>query len=87
MTTTIVDRKSGSKYAKLYKKSGSAVNFVTLGSGTARGDVLDYLGLETTEKTVIFSIQEEEDWLVQKMKCVTNCKSMPQVEALLLQYR
>lgn len=66
MTTTIVDRKNGSKYAKLYKKSGPAVSFMTLGAGTARGDILDYLGLEDTEKTVIFSVQEEEDWLILK---------------------
>lgn len=62
LTTTIVDRKNGSKYEKLYKENGLSVTFTTLGAGTARGDMLDYLGLEATEKTVIFSIQEEEDW-------------------------
>ena len=66
LTTTIVDRKNGSKYTKLYKDSGLAVTFVTLGSGTAADDVLDYLGLEATEKTVIFSVQEEEVWLALK---------------------
>ena len=66
LTTTIVDRKNGSKYAKLYKDSGLAVTFVTLGAGTANSDVLDYLGLEATEKTVIFAVQEEEGWLALK---------------------
>ena len=66
LTTTIVDRKNGPKYEKLYKESGPAVTFMALGAGTARGDVLDYLGLEATEKTVIFSVQEEEDWLALK---------------------
>ena len=66
LTTTVVDRKNGSKYAKLYKESGPAVTFTTLGAGTARGDVLDYLGLEATEKTVFFSVQEEEGWLSLK---------------------
>ena len=66
MTTTIVDRKNAVKYTKLYKEMGQAVTFVTLGAGTARGDVLDYLGLEATEKTVIFSVQEEEDWQALK---------------------
>lgn len=66
LTTTIVDRHNAEKYAKLYKESGPAVSFVTLGAGTARGDVLDYLGLEATEKTVFFSVQEEEDWQVLK---------------------
>lgn len=66
LTTTIVDRKNGSKYAKLYKESGLTVTFVTLGAGTANSDVLDYLGLEATEKTVIFAVQEEESWLALK---------------------
>ena len=66
LTTTIVDRKNGVKYEKLYKESGPEVTFMTLGAGTARGDVLDYLGLEATEKTVIFSVQEEEGWLALK---------------------
>lgn len=66
LTTTIVDRKDGARYTKLYKESGPAVTFVTLGTGTARGDVLDYLGLEATEKTIIFSVQEENDWLTLK---------------------
>ena len=66
LTTTVVDRKNGSKYAKLYKECGVAVTFTTLAAGTAKGDVLDYLGLEATEKTVFFAIQEEEDWQVLK---------------------
>lgn len=66
LTTTIVDRKKGSKYAKLYKESGLTVTFMTLGAGTANSDVLDYLGLEATEKTVIFAVQEEEGWLALK---------------------
>ena len=36
--------------------------FITLGQGTASGDILDYLGLESTEKAVIFSVLEEEKW-------------------------
>ena len=66
LTTTIVDRKNGAKYEKLYKDGGINVTFTALGAGTARGDVLDYLGLEETEKTVIFSVQEEEGWLKLK---------------------
>lgn len=66
LTTTIVDRKNSSKYAKLYKECGLTVTFVTLGTGTARGDVLDYLGLEATEKTVFFAVQEKEGWMALK---------------------
>lgn len=42
------------------------MTFMTLGTGTAQSDVLDYLGLEATEKTVLFAVQEEEDWLALK---------------------
>ena len=66
LLTTIVDRKKGSKYEKLYKQLGMAVTFTALGAGTARGDVLDYLGLEAAEKSVIFSVTEEQDWLSVK---------------------
>lgn len=66
LTAVIVDRKNGGKYAKLYKEKGLEVTFMTLGTGTAGSDILNYLGLEGAEKTVIFAVQEEEDWLSLK---------------------
>lgn len=74
LMTTIVDRKVAKKYSELYKENEQHVMFVTLGAGTAANEVLDYLGLENTEKAVIFSIQEESAWekikkqLQQKLK-------------------
>ena len=74
LMTTIVDRKVVKKYSELYKENEQHVMFVTLGSGTAANEILDYLGLENTEKAVIFSIQEESAWektkkqLQQKLK-------------------
>ena len=74
LMTTIVDRKVAKKYLELYKENEQHVMFVTLGSGTAANEILDYLGLENTEKAVIFSIQEESAWektkkqLQQKLK-------------------
>lgn len=66
LTATVVDRKNGPRYERLLKDCGIAVTFTALGAGTARGDVLDYLGLESAEKEVIFSVLEEEDWLSLK---------------------
>lgn len=60
--TTIVDRKIAKKYIDLYNEAGKTVLFVTLGMGTASSEVLDYLGLDSAEKAVIFSLQEEEGW-------------------------
>ena len=66
LMTPIVDRKVAKKYSELYKENEQHVMFVTLGSGTAANEILDYLGLENTEKAVIFSVQEESAW--QKIK-------------------
>lgn len=64
--TTIINRNLIKKYPSLYKEDGMQVMFITLGSGTASGDILDYLGLEATEKAVVFSVLEESVW--QKTK-------------------
>lgn len=63
---TIVDRKVGRKYMEVYKESGQNVMFTSLGAGTAASDILDYMGLEATEKVVFFSVQEEGSWLLVK---------------------
>lgn len=63
LMVTIVDRKIGKKYQSLYKENEHHVMFSSLGFGTAASEILNYLGLEATEKAVIFSVQEEEKWL------------------------
>ena len=60
--TTIVDRNQVRKYLHLYEEEGLQIMLVTLGDGTASGDVLDYLGLEATEKAVIFSVLTDENF-------------------------
>lgn len=62
LMTTIINRNVGKKYSNLYKDEGLQVMFITLGAGTASGDMLDYLGLENTEKMVVFSVLEKEGW-------------------------
>ena len=64
--TTIVDRKISKKYVDLYKENHMDVMFFTLGAGTAGSDILSYLGLDSTEKAVAFSVVEEEKWLDMK---------------------
>lgn len=66
LMTTIINRNLGKKYMGLYKEEGLLVTFVMLGAGTASGDMLDYLGLEATEKAVIFTILEEDSWIRTK---------------------
>ena len=62
LMTTIVDRKIAKKYSELYKENKQYITLVTMGAGTAVSEMLNYLGLESNEKAVIFSVQEEETW-------------------------
>lgn len=66
LMTTIVDRNQVRKYLHLYEEDGLQIMLVTLGDGTASGDVLDYLGLEATEKAVIFSVLTDENFYKTK---------------------
>lgn len=63
LMTTIVDRKIVKRYLELYQENNLHVMFLSLGFGTAANDILDYLGLESTEKAVAFSVLEEDNWL------------------------
>lgn len=58
----IIDRNRTREFAEFYEKYGIFVNFITLGKGTAGIEVLDYFGLENTEKSVIFSVVTKESW-------------------------
>lgn len=66
LMTTIADRNNGKKYLDLYKQEGINVMYVTMGQGTARGDILDYLGLESSEKVVMYSFLELDKWKAVK---------------------
>ncbi len=66
LMTTIVNRNQARKYLHLYEEEGLQIMLITLGDGTASGAVLDYLGLEATEKAVIFSVLTDENF--QKTK-------------------
>ncbi len=62
LMTTIVDRKIVKKYLELYQENNLHVMFLSLGFGTAANEILDYLGLESREKAVSFSVLEEHSW-------------------------
>lgn len=62
LMTTIVDRKAVNKYLDLYQENDLNVMYLTLGYGTATSEILDYLGLDSKEKAVSFSVLEESSW-------------------------
>lgn len=74
LMTTIVDRKIVNKYSDLFEENNLHVMFLSLGYGTAANEVLDYLGLDSTEKAVIFSVLEEEFWIDTKKQLEKKLK-------------
>ena len=66
MMVTITDRKRAPEFLEFYKENKAEVSIVTLGKGTANDEVLDYLGLEVAEKTVILSIVTDSVWKMLK---------------------
>lgn len=74
LMTTIVDRKIVKKYIDLYQENNLHVMFLSLGFGTAANDILDYLGLESNEKAVAFSVLEEDSWLTVKKQLEKKLK-------------
>ena len=62
MMVTITDRNRKKKFEEFYEKNEHMVFFTTLGRGTANSEMLDYFGLEESEKVVILSVVTEETW-------------------------
>ena len=62
MMVTMTDRNRKKKFEEFYKKNEHMVFFTTLGRGTANSEMLDYFGLEESEKVVILSVVTEETW-------------------------
>lgn len=52
---TITDRKKAPDFVALYQQQNIHVSLTTVGAGTAVSETLNYLGLERTEKAVIFT--------------------------------
>ena len=59
---TIVDRKDLNRYMEVYQNNDLHVAFLALGHGTASNEMLDYLGLDSSQKAVSFSVIEESSW-------------------------
>ncbi|MGM9900090.1 MAG: hypothetical protein ACI32E_05880 [Bacilli bacterium] len=57
---TIVARGKGKKVSKIFEKIGCNIHQIHLGYGTVTDEVLQYLGLATIEKDVVFSLADEK---------------------------
>lgn len=59
---TITDRRTTDAFLKLYNEHGVNVSMRTVGAGTAIKETLSTLGLEKTEKAVLFAIVTADTW-------------------------
>lgn len=62
LMTTIIDRKITKKYLELYQKNDLHVTLTSLGLGTVTNEIMDYMGLESDEKAVLFSVLQQSHW-------------------------
>lgn len=74
LMVTITDRSLTRKFTNFYEEAGLDVSFTTVGVGTARSDILDYFGLEGSEKSVILHIVTGDKWKEVKRQLQTKIK-------------
>ena len=59
---TITGRNYGEKFSTLFKEEHLPVMLLMLGTGTASSEMLDYFGMESREKIVIFTVVTGDSW-------------------------
>ena len=62
LMVTITERGSAKRFVELFRRHHVTATLSTLGQGTARSELLDYFGLERTEKVVTFSAVTRSTW-------------------------
>ena len=62
LMATITDREKWKKFRSFYRSFGIEVTLSTVASGTAASEMLNYFGLEESEKVVIFAFVTRELW-------------------------
>ena len=86
---TITDRKKAPDFVALYQQQNIHVSLTTVGAGTAVSETLNYLGLERTEKAVIFTTVTDSRWKAVKrqlehtMMCPALALRLPSLSAAL----
>ena len=62
LMVTITSRKLTRRFIGFYEEMGLPVSFNTLGNGTASSEILDYFGLDGSEKSVLFHVITDSKW-------------------------
>ena len=66
LMVTITERSSARRFLALFAQYNVTVTLSALGAGTARSELLDYFGLEKTEKVITFSMVTRNTWRTVK---------------------
>lgn len=66
LMATITDRDKWKRFRSFYRSFSIEVTLSTVGRGTAASEMLNYFGLEESEKVVIFSFVTRELWRTVK---------------------
>lgn len=62
MMVTVVSRTMTRRFSEFYAENKLPVSFITLGTGTASSEILDYFGLDGAEKGILFNLVTEDTW-------------------------
>lgn len=71
---TVTDRNFTRKFTSFYSEHGLNVSHISVGTGTAASEILDYLGLGGSEKSVLFHVITREKWQEVKRALQTKIK-------------
>lgn len=74
MMVTIMDRKYVRKFNSFYNEMDLPVSATTLGNGTASSQVLDYFGLDGSERGVMFHFVTKQKWKTVKRQLQLQMK-------------
>lgn len=66
LLVTIINRTRLPEVVKLYHDNAIGMQLITLGHGTATSDVLNYFGLENSEKAVCLAVASDPTWRTVK---------------------
>ena len=62
LLVTITSRNLTKRFTTFYEEQGLPVSVITVGYGTASSEVLDYFGLDSSEKSVLFHFVTDTTW-------------------------
>lgn len=74
MMVTIMDRKFVRRFTSFYNEMGLPVSATTLGNGTASSQILDYFGLDGSERGVMFHFTTKSMWKTVKRQLQLQMK-------------